>query len=171
MTFTGRWMAIALFVSLAANLFLGGMLFGDRFRHRGPPPGMEAGGPPAEGGAARNAIQRLIRSLPPDQRPAFEAQIAQRRQDFTAAQQELRAARLNVRDKIVVEPFDKAGVDAAFESVRQRSSAIQKLIHDAVVAGAANLPIEARRAMVAAFAEGGPRGRGPGGGPPGTTRP
>ena len=177
MTLTGRWVAIGLFVSLAANLFLAGTLFGERFRgrHMPPPPPPQAAatdvpGPQAGETVVRGMVLRMIRSLPADRQAAFEEKIALHRAEVLAAQQELRAARLRLRDKMTAETFDRAEVNATFEAVRLRNLAVQKALHEAVVDASADLPAEARRAMMTAISEAGARAARPPAAP-GTARP
>jgi uncharacterized membrane protein len=174
-TLSGRWVAIGLFVSLAANLFLAGTLFGERFRgrHLPPPPPPAAAdvpAPPPGETMVRGMVLRMIRSLPAERQAAFEEKLARHRPEVLAAQQELRAARLRLREKMSAEIFDRAEINAAFEALRQRNLAVQKALHEAVIDASADLPVDARRAMMAAMSEGGARAPRPPGAP-GTPRP
>jgi uncharacterized membrane protein len=168
-----RWIAIALFVSLAVNLFLAGTMFGDRLRGRHgpphpPPAAAEAPAPTAGDTVVRGVILRMVRALPADRQAAFEEKFAQHRPQVQAAQQEMRAARLRLREKMTAEPFDRDEVGAAFEALRQRNLAVQAALHEAVIDASADLPVELRRAMMAAMSEGGgPRPPRPPGAAPG----
>ena len=66
------WILIALIVSLALNLFLGGLMIGRWVsgppHHRMP---FAAGAERGPAGEPGRILQRMAGSLPPDQRPAF----------------------------------------------------------------------------------------------------
>ncbi len=120
--------------------------------HRARPP------PAHDGGAA------------PHQQPGFEAKLQSHRPAIQQAQQELRAARLKLRDRVTAETVDRAGIEAAYAELRTRNAAVQKAIHDAVIDASIDLPAESRRMMVRRVEE--PAATMPGRArPPGVPRP
>lgn len=146
----GKWLMLALLISVGANMFMGGLLAG-RYAHPGPEPLPLAGpgAPPAGPGQGEapigNAIRRIAASLPDDQRTVFEQAFVNRRRDIAQATFALREARLRLRDALTAEPFDRARVDQGFAELRRRNDELQHVLHDAATEGAAGLPIEARR--------------------------
>lgn len=147
----GTWLAIGLFISLAGNVFAGGLLAG---RYFGPHarefsrPG-EHGAPPAPaaGALAAPIIQRMIASLPPENRLAFETALAERRQAAIEAGNAAREARRKLRDVLNAEKYDRAAADAAFAEMRAKSMETQRIMHETIAAAAERLPLEARRRL------------------------
>ncbi|MGQ0663553.1 MAG: periplasmic heavy metal sensor [Pseudomonadota bacterium] len=146
----GKWLAIALFVSLGVNLFLVGLMAG---RYLGPSAPPFASGP-SPAGDRPWFIHRMAENLPPEHRQVFEDAMAERRRDMGAANAAMREARRRVRDALVAEPFDRAALEAALADLRNRALDSQKAVHDAIAGAAQRLPPEARRPLVE-----GPRGR------------
>ncbi len=178
----GKWLMLALLISVGANMFMGGLLAG-RYAHSGPEPAPLAGpgplppGPPGQpDGPLAGAIRRIAATLPDDQRAVFEQAFVSRRRDIAQASFALRDARLRLRDALTAEPFDRARVDQGFAELRRRNDELQRVLHDAATEGAATLPVEARRRIAnwnqiqpARPRPGGPERpfRGPGQGGPG----
>jgi len=147
----GKWLAFGLLVSVAINLFLGGLMAGRIFGHRAPylaterfaeRPGERIGERP--GGAL---IQRMIAQLPPGERAKFESAIGERRRDIMAAGAAAREARLKIRDVLQAEKFDRAALDAAFTDLRNDNLAFQKSLHDAIGTAIERLSPEARQSL------------------------
>lgn len=171
---TVRWLAIGLFASVGLNVFVVGAMVGGWARGRHMPPPIaaapEAVAPSAGEATARGFLQRMMAALPPDQQPGFEAKLQSHRPAIQQAQQELRAARLKLRDRVTAETVDRAGIEAAYAELRTRNAAVQKAIHDAVIDASIDLPAESRRMMVRRVEE--PAATMPGRArPPGVPRP
>jgi uncharacterized membrane protein len=131
-----RWLVVALVVSLAMNLAVGGLMLGHVLRG---PPSWRPGDP--EGGPAH----RLMRLLPPEARDTVRQSFKEAGPEIRARAKALRQARDGVRDAIMAEPFDRARLDAAFADMRARSDALQTAVQAAIADGVSKLPPEARR--------------------------
>ena len=137
---SARGLATLLAVSLAANLFLGGVLAG-RF-----------GAGMAQESQTRRSIQALLAPLP-------EAKRALVRAEFRAAAPELRrqfaalqAARAALAEELVKPAPEAAALERAFAEIRARTGAIQAAFQQALLRAAPSLTQEERRAMVQALA-------------------
>jgi len=123
------WIAVALLVSLGANLFLGGMMAG-RILHGG------FGGPRMEGiggpGQMRWIMKRIAEDLPEAQRDAFRNAMDQRKDQLIADGKALHDAREAVRAAIEARPFDRAAYDNATATLQQRQDAFGAELSDAV---------------------------------------
>ncbi len=158
----GRWIVAGLLVSLAINVFLGGLVIG-RMINAGP-----RGRALAElaerqaGGQAQllnGPILRLAQSLPEEHRPAFVRAIEAHRGALQATNQGVRDARQKLSEATVTEPFDRAAFLAASEQLSVRTQAQRKAFVEAIVDGIADLPPEVRRNIVEAGRGGGPPSR------------
>lgn len=124
-----------LFLSLSANLFLGGLFVGRAFRAH----------PPAFAGDF--SVARMMRDLPEEVRPIlrnamreYRTVISQRRRALIETGQGL--PRVLLRD-----PFDEAAVRKAFDLHRTRRMELQQAMQEAWIKAAAKMPIEIRRTM------------------------
>jgi uncharacterized membrane protein len=134
---SGR-LAAVLVLSLAINLFLGGMMFSGWLIHRHDP----AAGPLripfslAAVDETGNAEASAIRAR----------HAAGIRQNF----RELRTARREIHRLLVAEEFDAAAFDAALADLRGRSEIAQTAVHAALGEIAAILTLEQRRRLAEA---------------------
>ncbi len=136
-----KWLALALLLSLALNLFLGGLIAGRYFGpHHRSFARMEASDRPGQ-----DFFRRLIGRVPAEHRGMFEDVLNAKRTDMDRASQALRESRLKVREAVRAEPFDKARLDTVFVEVRERNMALQKSVHEAMVEAVQKLPAETRR--------------------------
>jgi hypothetical protein len=147
----GKWLALALLLSVGANMFMGGLLAG-RFASRAaePPPGAGAG--PGAGGAAPDQplvalVRRMAAGLPDDERASFEQAFIERRRDIVRANVAVREARLALRSAIVAEPFDRARVERAFAELRARNEEQQGMLHAIATDAMARLPQASRQSL------------------------
>jgi len=139
-----RWITIlgaALVVSLALNLFFGGVIVGHRFGPRG---GFDWQLTPA---GLRLGMERVLRALPDNDaklvRGLFEAQRA----DITQRFQALQDARKAVGAALKAEPFDPAAFTAAYEAMQARSQELQAAVHGVIKAAIPQLSAEGRAAI------------------------
>jgi uncharacterized membrane protein len=143
------WLIILLLASLGLNVFLGGLMLGRWFS--GPPMMRHLAlyGERGSGGDSpgRVILDRMAASLASEHRPAFEAAIARHRDRITQAAAQAREARSQVREALSKEPFDRAALDRAFESVRSSNTALQAATQDAIADAADSLPPEARQRL------------------------
>ncbi len=124
-----NWIAVALLVSLGANLFLGGMMAG-RILHHG------FGGPRMEmmGGAGQVnwIVKRIAEDLPQAQQDVFRDAMNARKDQLIAMGKALRDAREAVKAAIEKKPFDRAAYDSAATAMSQRQTAFSAELADAV---------------------------------------
>lgn len=160
---TPRAIWIALFASLAVNVFALGAFVGVRLAEtrtparEGPPGGMARGG---------NPLAEAVRGLPP------EAQAAWRAQNLAFAETagpEIREARQQTREALRAlgaDPLDTEGALAALRQARAAEHQGRAAMDRRIVDFAARLPPEDRRAFAEALARGASRS-----GPPPRERP
>lgn len=143
------WVLALLFVSLAANVFVGGILAG---RYLGDARESRAAAEPAAAGerAIPASLRRMMDAVPAEDRPAFVAALAARRPQIAAAGRELRAARERLRGLLGADTLDRPALEAAFEAVRARSGDLQHAVQLAAADALAKMPPETRRRIVAA---------------------
>ena len=135
MTITGKWAAallVALFLSLGANLFLGGLFAGGALRSGGEQP------------RQARALAAFLRSLPEEARPVLRESFRARRPELRAKIMAVAEARGEVADLLAREDLDRARLDAAFVELRARTAAVQTLLHEIVAEAMVDLPPEVR---------------------------
>ena len=133
-----RWLGLALLLSLAGNLFLGGIVAA-RWINR-PEPGVG----PAQG------PQLALRGVPREYRKAIEDALAAKRPEITTALEATRQARNKIREALSAEPFNAAVLQTAYATLRESSMIAQQKYNEATVEAAAKLPAEVRKAMARA---------------------
>lgn len=126
---------VALFVSLAFNLFLvgavaGGLVIGHRFRgaehartERPPPP-----------------LWRAAEGLAPEQATAYRQQVDEAGHDLREAMRAARVARRQAWEGLSSQPFDPVAAKARLAAVRQQEIDARGRIEDRIVDYAATLP-------------------------------
>jgi uncharacterized membrane protein len=144
---TSHWVGLALALSVAVNLLVGGALLGRLFR--GPP------GPPPMAWALKDLDPALRESL----RPRLRERLA----DAQPARRELRLSLRALGEALRQEPMDRAGASRALAGLRASGSRYQAVLHESLLDILAELPAERREAAVGALL----RGKG-GALPPGT---
>jgi Spy/CpxP family protein refolding chaperone len=126
-------LVVLLLVSLAGNLFLGGVWVGRFAHHRGHGEWSDARD---GGGMVEKVLERIAGDLPRDQRKAFRELMEQQRDKLAAGGQDMRTARDALRATIAAHPFERAKFDAAFAAMRERSQTfwtdLQQAIGDAL---------------------------------------
>jgi uncharacterized membrane protein len=132
---SARGLAMLLAVSIAANLFLAGVLAG-RFTGQAAPESQ-----------TRRGLQAILALLPEDKRPSvarqFRAAAPQLRQQFA----ELQAARAALAEELVKPVADSAALERGFAEVRARSTAVQAAYQQALLHAVPSLSQEERRAI------------------------
>ena len=132
----------ALVVSLALNLFFGGVIVGHRFAGRGADLDWQL--TPAR---LKLGLERVLRALPDNDatvmRDLFEAQRA----DLTQRFQALQDARKEIGASLKAQPFDPAAFTAAYEAMQARSRELQDAIHAVIKAAIPQLSAEGRAAI------------------------
>jgi uncharacterized membrane protein len=141
-----NWVLAALFVSLALNMFVAGLVVAHKLRH-GP---HGVGEWQQRGDNERpmhGFIDRLAGNLSPDDRGKFMAAIGDYRAEMTIADQAMRQARNKVHDAMAADPFDRNALETAFGEVRARMQDVQKIVHTAIADAAARLSPESRKSL------------------------
>ena len=133
-------LATLLALSVAANLFLGGMLAG-RFT-----------GQAAQESQVRQGIRAMLAPLPENKRALVQKEIGAAmprvRQEFAA----LQAARAALGEEMVKPSPDAAALQRGFADVQARTAAIGTALQQAMLRALPSLTQEERRAMVEALA-------------------
>jgi uncharacterized membrane protein len=155
-TFTSRaskWLALALTLSLAVNLFLVGI----QAAHWAQPyrlwVRMMGGEPPMAGRAGERAttgaLDRMAARLSPDDRSKFQAIVERHRPALDNSNRTIRDSRRKLRDLLTADNVDRAAVEIAMSDVRDRGLELQREIQTAVLEAAESLSPEARRQLLA----------------------
>ncbi len=142
-----KWLVIALFVSVAINMFLGGLFVG---RHLQPEP--ETAAVSAEtratgGRPLRALLQRMAAKLEPEDRQTFRAAVQEHRVALRTAGARVAEARRNLRRTLTADAFDRGEIDAAFAEVRTRTGEFHEVLQVAVSDAVGRLGPEARRRL------------------------
>jgi uncharacterized membrane protein len=135
-----RGLATLLVVSLAANLFLGGMLAG------------RITGQAGQESQTRRSIRAMLAPLPEAKRDLVRKEIRavmpRVREQFAA----LQAARAALAEEMVKPVPDTAALERGFADVQERTAAIGATLQQAILRALPSLTQEDRRAMVQALA-------------------
>ena len=126
-----RWITVlgtALVVSLAVNLFFGGVIAGHRLGPRGQ---LDQQLNPAR---LQLGIERVARVLPEADAELLRSRFDAGRADLVQRFLALQEARRGVGQALRAEPYDAAALTAAYEAMQARSQALQAGIHDIIKA-------------------------------------
>jgi len=126
-----------LLLSLALNLFLGGMLV-SRFRQHAP-----GGSEPK----VERMIDRMADTLAEADGRILREVYRAHQSEFDQLAADLQGARSEVRKALSTDPFDQQALQAAFARQRQRRQAIHEGIHGVLVEAAPRLSAEGRRRL------------------------
>jgi uncharacterized membrane protein len=136
-------MRIALFLSVALNVLLVGVIAGALIadsrgaRMRG------------EAAVARLPNMRVILdSLPPERASEVRSAVINTWMKARAERQGAREARLGVARAVAAEPYDVAATKAAFAKMRAADGAVAARFHDVVAEAMAQMTVEERRALL-----------------------
>jgi uncharacterized membrane protein len=140
-----RWVAIALAVSVALNLFLAGVVAG------------RVGGQAMQGMQAKRSLEATLAPLPEAKRDAVRRELRrvlpEVRRDFQAIQQ----ARAAAAEELLRAQPDGAVLDRHFREVQVRTTAMQHALQQAFKRAAADLTVEERRTLIEAAKRRAPR--------------
>jgi uncharacterized membrane protein len=140
-----RILAVALFVSLLANLALGGLALarllpddlwpwqGAYSREFGP--------------FAGRAVQRLVHSLDSSDRAIVIASLRGHAAELASLSRAMHEERQKVKELLRAPQFDPDAVQAAFAEMRKRGDEMQTALGNAVVEAIGKLPPEARQRL------------------------
>ena len=133
--FTGRTFQIVLFVSLALNLFLAGILAARWLApvwHHEP-----RGGPEA-------IVERLTSRLPSTDAGVMRAAFQANQAKLAGAFGELQQARREVRQRLVAEPFDPDALARAVADLQVKQNAFFAALQDTILPAVGKLSPEGR---------------------------
>ena len=137
---SARGLGTLLALSVAANLFLAGILAG------------RLTGTATQDSPTRRSIQAMLAPLPEDKRALVRREIAVEmprvREQFAA----LQSARAALAEDMTKPTPDAAAITRGFAEVQARTAAIGGLLQQAVLRALPSLTQEERRAMVEALA-------------------
>jgi len=140
-----RWITIlgaALVVSLALNLFIGGVIAGHRF---GPRVDFDWQLTPAR---LKLGMERVLRALPENDAEVVRGLFEAERADITQRFQALQDARKAIGAALKAEPFDATAFTAAYEAMQARSQELQAAVHGVIKAAIPQLSAEGRAVIV-----------------------
>ena len=129
-----------LVVSLALNLFLVGLMAG----HRLSPPPI----PEAVPGTVFADLRRMADVLPAETRGEVRQLFEAHRPEIIRGLMAMRAARDDIRDILLTDPYDPEALQTAFDALRDRTAEVQSVVHAALVEVAGRLGPEERLAIV-----------------------
>lgn len=139
----GGWLIGVLFVSLALNMFVGGVWLGHKFFHvRG-----EYGESHKGKFSMMSFAERMARGLSPAERETYMGVIDSYKDEMTAADGQMQDARAKVRDALSADPFNPEALNDALAGVRASFTNVQKVFHAALASAAAQLDPEARKKL------------------------
>ena len=137
---SARGLATLLAVSLAANLFLGGMLAG------------RITGQAGQESQTRRSIQAMLAPLPDAKRELVRKEIRAAMPRVREQLAALQAARAALAEEMVKPAPDTAALERGFADVQARTAAIGTALQQAMLRALPSLTQEDRRAMVQALA-------------------
>ena len=140
-----RLLAGLLFVSLALNLFLGGLTVG-RMLHGDSWP-WQSSYSRDFGPYAGRAVQRLVRSLDDPDRQIVIESLRAHRDELARLGEAVRDQRLAVEGLIRSPTADRKSLEDAFAEMRKRGQDMQIAMGSALIEAIEKLPPEARRQL------------------------
>jgi uncharacterized membrane protein len=140
-----RLLAIALFLSVVANLFLGGLTLGRMMNGADWP--WQASYAREFGPFAGRALQHLVRNLDDaDKRLVIES-LRGHRDELARLGSAVREQREALKSVLRAPQFDRPAAEAALAEMRRRSEAMQAALGAAILEAIEKLPPEARRRL------------------------
>jgi uncharacterized membrane protein len=133
-----RWIALALAVSVALNLFLAGVLAG------------RLSGQAAQGVQAKRNLDALLAGLPEAKRDVVRRELRAAMPQVRRDQQAIQQARAAVAEELQRPQPDGAVLDRQFREVQARTTAMQEALQQAFKRAAGELTVEERRALIEA---------------------
>jgi uncharacterized membrane protein len=140
-----NWIAIALAVSVALNLFLAGVVAG------------RIGGQAAQGVQAQRNLEAALAPLPEPKRDVVRRELRRVMPDVRRDQQAVQQARAAAAAELLRAQPDSAALDLHFREVQVRTTSMQNALQQAFKRAAADLTVEERRALIEAAKRRAPR--------------
>lgn len=140
-----RWLAIFLFISLVANVFLAGLLAG-RIMHwdwfYSQPPYAQQIGP-----FAGHALQRLLSPLDDADRKIVLDAVESHADELMQLNRSIREQRKVIAQLLKADHYDQKAVDGAFAELRKRIDNLQTTLQLALSDAVGKLPPDARKRL------------------------
>jgi uncharacterized membrane protein len=140
MNLSVRNCTVVLFVSLALNLFLAGMLGAGWVKRDGAHSTGREPGPSEMLFHAREALGQ-------GQHPRLRSVLDARRPALVEHRRAMRAARDEVRQSLESEPFDPERLSQALAALRRETTSSQAVLHESLVELARGMNVEQRRRL------------------------
>lgn len=144
-----RWVAIALAVSVALNLFLGGLIAG------------RLTGQATQGVQAKRNLDELLAPLPEAKRALVRREVRRVMPDVRRDLQATQRARAALAEEFARAQPDPAAIDRHFREVQTRTTSMQESLQQAFKRAAAELTPEERRTLIEAAKRRAPNARVP----------
>jgi uncharacterized membrane protein len=141
-----RWLTAFLFLSLVANVFLGGLLAG-RFLHHGDWFGSQPTYVQQMGPFAGHALQRLLEPLDDSDRQIVLDSVKGHADEFMQINREIRDQRKVVAQLLKADNYDRKALNDAFAELRRRTDSMQETLQAAVGDAVAKLSPAARKQL------------------------
>lgn len=132
------YLGILLSVSLAANLFAAGTLFGGWFTRRAAEPATDA---------ASLSLSALVAALPDGVRNEAQSALAVREADIRLRLEALSEARAAAELAMMADPFFADLLEAELADVRERGGDVQTALHEVVIEMVEGLDAADREAL------------------------
>ncbi len=126
-------------LSVAANLFLGGLAAG-RFT-----------GEAVQGLQAKRRLDALLEALPADRRPLLRQELRAAMPEVRQNLQAMQAVRAELARELIKPEPDPAKLDGHFAELQRRTTAAQAALQQALKRAAMQLTPEERRALISAL--------------------
>jgi uncharacterized membrane protein len=139
------WVAVALAVSVALNLFLGGVVAG------------RIGGQAMQSGHAQRGLETALASLPEGTREAVRRELRRAMPEVRRDLQAMQRARAAAAEELLRPQPDDAALDRHFREVQLRTASVQHALQQAFKRAAASLTPEERRALIETAKQRAPR--------------
>ena len=133
---TGTAVLVALVVSVCLNVFVAGLIVG-----------RATGFVPAPDRASGGGLERFMATVPAEARPVIRRALGENRRGLQGMVAEVREARQDAAAVVGREPFDEVAFNAAMDTVRARSFALQAAVHGIIAEALADLPPDVRAEM------------------------
>jgi len=142
-----RLLAIALFISLVANLFLGGLTLGWMLHLDHWP--WQSSYVSEFGSQAGRAVEHLVRNLDSADRDMVVETIRAHRDELSNYAKAIREQRDKVKKLLRAPVFDQQAAEEAFAKMRSLTDDMQTALGRAILEAVEKLPPEARQRMAA----------------------
>ena len=146
-----RKLIIALAISLAANVFVGGIFLGSTLRGAPPDPVSIEASPVGE--LRPQPVFRIVQQLPPESRRHFRRAFRNELPEMRDTNRELRRVRRELAIIVQAEEWDEAAVQEKFTEMRELRHEQAKRFESALIEALGELSREDRQRVLRAIGE------------------